>query len=635
MSKRKPEFQLDRDKYGEAVKGTEIHQNELASESDRIWSQAEISERKIYKAKRLVRPGDPLGNRKTGVGKFKLFGSLIVKPKNTKKVIIPQPPPKVEKQNSSQIIEEKKSIFTPPPQKDETKNPKSTEIKLKSTTQTLFNKNSKVKSAPDEKVKEKKLEIQEPKKSFFECSTDPTKSVFVNKPDAENTKNLVSVFGSKPSKEKKLEIKEGSPVKKATNLFEPKKKGSNQKNTEEKSTLFDKTTDKATKKKSSLFGLTTKPNLSNYSIFGGQKTSSSTGLFGQTPPVDKNEEKIKKIPEPEKKVEEKQPKESVIFKPKTGTTSLFTSKTDEIKPINIQPIEIKPKLSSGKAINIFGKTTDEKIEAPNKVNIFASSSTSSQSGCKYQYATQKWFNADDIALFGQSKTSKNVENKGEKKDEKKENEEKPKVKSLFGSTTTTTKKDGIFGVNTTGKGIFGGTSTLFGGPSLFSGVKTNSNPELNKNSFINSGKAANEKEIEEEEKEKEKEDSKPSFVAISKDPYNKIFNKQVEKFRTKKGDKGNGHLSIETGDLKGKKFVLFNFRNPIGKTLFTGQIVSFCKIMSALDKPGKIQIKATVLEKDIKSGKLVPMPTLISFNRTDDLKDFKIQWEAAKKFLEN
>ena len=172
---------------------------------------------------------------------------------------------------------------------------------------------------------------------------------------------------------------------------------------------------------------------------------------------------------------------------------------------------------------------------------------------------------------------------------------------------------------------------MFKGKSLFSGIKS---ADSNKNSFINSGKAATKKEKEEEKEQEKKEDSKPSFVAISKDPYTKIFNKQVEKFRTKAGDKGNGHLSIETGEKDKKKFVLFNFRNPIGKTLFTGQIVSGCKKTKALDKPGKIQIKVVVLEKDMKTGKLSSMPSLISFNRTDDLKEFDDKWDEAKKFLE-
>lgn len=193
------------------------------------------------------------------------------------------------------------------------------------------------------------------------------------------------------------------------------------------------------------------------------------------------------------------------------------------------------------------------------------------------------------------------------------------------------EKKGLFGVNSTSKGLFGGTKNLFSGPSLFSGVSKFTKAEDQKLTFISS---KGEKVEEDEEEDKEDEDDKrPSFIAVSKDPYVKIFNRSVERFMTKTGDKGNGHLSIETGDTDGKKFVLINFRNPIGKTLFTGQIVAACKKAKALDKPGKIQSKLTVLEKDPKTGSLTPMPLLITFIRTDDLNEFDKQWDEAKKLF--
>lgn len=170
---------------------------------------------------------------------------------------------------------------------------------------------------------------------------------------------------------------------------------------------------------------------------------------------------------------------------------------------------------------------------------------------------------------------------------------------------------------------------MFSGPSLFSGVNKFTKAEDQIKTFISS---KGDKEEDEENKEEE-EDTRPSFIAVSKDPYTKIFNRAVERFKTKLGDRGNGHVSIETGDTNGKKFVLFNFRNPIGKTLFTGQLVAACKKTKALDKPGKIQAKVTILEKDPKTGKLTPVPTLISFIRTDDLNEFDKQWDEAKKFL--
>lgn len=121
-------------------------------------------------------------------------------------------------------------------------------------------------------------------------------------------------------------------------------------------------------------------------------------------------------------------------------------------------------------------------------------------------------------------------------------------------------------------------------------------------------------------------------MAISKDPYEKIYNRAVERFKTTTHDKGSGHISIETGETNGKKFVLFNFRNPIGKTLFTGQIFGNCKKAKALDKPGKIQTKVILIEKDA-TGKMTPVPALISFQRTDDKNEFDKKWDEAKEFL--
>lgn len=211
--------------------------------------------------------------------------------------------------------------------------------------------------------------------------------------------------------------------------------------------------------------------------------------------------------------------------------------------------------------------------------------------------------------------------------------------SLFGTQKPTGSaekaqeqpKKGIFGVNTSG-GLFGGAKSLFSGPSLFSGVNKFTKPEDEKKTFISSGGDNDKKEDSEEEKQKE-DDSKPKFQAISKDPYQKIFNRPVERFKTQAHDKGNGHISIETGETDGKKFVLFNFRNPIGKTLFTGQIFANCKKAKALDKPGKIQAKVMLIEKDSATGKMTPVPALISFLRTDDKNEFDKKWDEAKEFL--
>ena len=108
----------------------------------------------------------------------------------------------------------------------------------------------------------------------------------------------------------------------------------------------------------------------------------------------------------------------------------------------------------------------------------------------------------------------------------------------------------------------------------------------------------------------------------------------MERFKTNKNDKGNGHISIETGEENNKKFVLFNFRNPIGKTLFTGQIFPKCKRAEVIDKLGKIQVKVIIIEKDNKNT-FKAVPSIITFLRTDDKTEFDAKWNEAKAYLGN
>lgn len=45
---------------------------------------------------------------------------------------------------------------------------------------------------------------------------------------------------------------------------------------------------------------------------------------------------------------------------------------------------------------------------------------------------------------------------------------------------------------------------------------------------------------------------KETVIAASKDPYTKIYSRNVEKFNALKNDRGKGILSIETGETNGK-----------------------------------------------------------------------------------
>ena len=190
-------------------------------------------------------------------------------------------------------------------------------------------------------------------------------------------------------------------------------------------------------------------------------------------------------------------------------------------------------------------------------------------------------------------------------------------------------KTSLFGVKTTGS-LFNKSKSLFTGPSLFSKDAKHEDP---KKTFISSGGDLSKEEEKEEDEQEQKKDDKPAFVPANKDPYTKIFNRAVERFKTTKQDKGNGHLSIETGKTGDNRFVIVNFRNPIGKTLFTGQIVPNCKKGKAMDKPGKIQTKVVLVERNEKENKLSPIPALISFIRSDDKNEFDKKWDEAIGYL--
>ena len=190
----------------------------------------------------------------------------------------------------------------------------------------------------------------------------------------------------------------------------------------------------------------------------------------------------------------------------------------------------------------------------------------------------------------------------------------------------------LFGAKTSGslfeksKNLFGGqkkeaeSSNPFGGKSLFSGV---GGQFKSGEGFIKSGG---------EEKSEEPAEAKPEFLAVSKDPYVKLFSKQVEKFQLRTGSKGTGLLSIERSkDDAERRFALLVFRNGVGKTLFTGQVIKDCKYVEVTNKPSKCQCKATCFVKEGEA--LKPDVCLLTFYRGDDRAEFYRQWDAALEFL--
>jgi hypothetical protein len=334
--KRKPEFQLDRDRYGEAVKSSLIG-GELASENDRLEDNSEIQQRKIYKAKRLTRPGDPQGNRPQIKGKFKLLGSLTTAPVPTSNKV---EAPKFLKTKSN-TIEQKQATFT-------TKKP---EIKATITPAPK----AIVTPAPKATVTPApKATITSAPKTVFEVKTDANKSVFVNKPDPEATKNINSVFGAP--------ITNSKPI----NIFGSKSANNDKKDTN----IFDKVDDKKT------IGLFGKVDVKKSTeVLAKTNDNKSAGIFG------KKDEKIELVVN---KIEDK-PKVS-IFGSTVKSVNPFGSK--DIKPDQVKPLEAvtkkeelpkvdEPSKTQRIGMSLFGKPSNN-VE---KTGLFGSKAP--QSGCKY------------------------------------------------------------------------------------------------------------------------------------------------------------------------------------------------------------------------------------------------------------
>jgi hypothetical protein len=359
--KRKPEFQLDRDRYGEAVKSSLIG-GELASENDRLEDNSEIRQRKIYKAKRLTRPGDPQGNRPQIKGKFKLLGSLTTAPVPTvNKVEAPKLFAKKDSPIESPKDQNKSGIFGNNSQKQNQTQPEPEQKQATFTTKKPEIKPI-ITPAPKATVTpEPKSTITPEPKSIFGVKTDDSKSVFVNKPDPEATKNINSVFGAP--------ITNTKPV----NIFASKSANNDKKDT----SIFNKVDDKKT---IGIFGKV--DDKKSTEVLSKTDDNKSNGIFG------KKDEKIELVVN---KIEDK-PKVS-IFGSTAKSVSPFGSK--ETKPDQVKPLETVtkkeelPKVDETSktqriGMSLFGKPAND-VE---KIGLFGNKTP--QSGCKYSFHVKSY-----------------------------------------------------------------------------------------------------------------------------------------------------------------------------------------------------------------------------------------------------
>lgn len=236
------------------------------------------------------------------------------------------------------------------------------------------------------------------------------------------------------------------------------------------------------------------------------------------------------------------------------------------KPVEEKPAAVAP------ATSPFGKKEDKEPQKPS--GLFGKKETEEKpkTGLFGNSPANPFGNGG--GMFGKKPTESKPEEKDPEPTKEKE-DTKPEAAtggtlfsapgSLFGAKT----QGGLFNKSTS---LFGKSAGGIGGKSLFSGVTSGEG-------FIKSGQGNDEEKAEPD---------KPTFVEVSKDPHIKLFHKNIEKFQLRTGSKGTGHISIErANDDQDKKFAFLIFRNGVGKTLFSGQILADHKAQEVSNKPSK------------------------------------------------
>lgn len=99
----------------------------------------------------------------------------------------------------------------------------------------------------------------------------------------------------------------------------------------------------------------------------------------------------------------------------------------------------------------------------------------------------------------------------------------------------------------------------------------------------------------------------------------------------KKVTMGRGLFSLETAEVKeGQPVFVVVFRNLIGKTLYQGTISSqHSKKRRIEEKAMKMQLKVALMSKDGSTQKFKVDHCVVSFARSEDMKDFETKFEEA------
>lgn len=111
-----------------------------------------------------------------------------------------------------------------------------------------------------------------------------------------------------------------------------------------------------------------------------------------------------------------------------------------------------------------------------------------------------------------------------------------------------------------------------------------------------------------------------------------VGTKKEEAKKNEKKSMGKGYFSMESAEVNGKKVYICVFRNLIGKTLYTGTVSpQFSKKRRIEEKAIKLQLKLALVSKD--GNKIKVDYCVISFARSDDLKEFEEKFEEAMSAL--
>jgi hypothetical protein len=93
---------------------------------------------------------------------------------------------------------------------------------------------------------------------------------------------------------------------------------------------------------------------------------------------------------------------------------------------------------------------------------------------------------------------------------------------------------------------------------------------------------------------------------------------------------GKGYFSLEEATITGSKVYIIVFRNLIGKTLYQGTLSAVhSKKRRIEEKAMKLQLKLALLVKDAETKKFRPDHVVVSFSRSEELKEFEEKFDNA------